>query len=988
MSEPIMNRIENPNETYKYLSCLGEKTLIFFQKITYIFVVLFCFLFFPIYLLHSSLSIYFDGQLRSLKQEKLREMTKILEYMEKYSNNKRYFHFLFSKISKFAQTTDDSAGYMKINIENLKKQYPNKLEFIVWDHNGNIVKELSDRATYSYIIGKLYESLKLVTSAVNADSSIRVSNLESVKKNFNIFRNFLGKIFISENLKYPIIDGNNAGPFITELGQNLSYVWFAIESKLSFLCFISKELIEDFTGIDKITQKFNAYKKDIITGFAISPRYELPTTNFPKEYEADLSLALTTFENAGDSIFENDKSLVKMSMPQSNIRAFCYLRKEDDSWNIGYKRDFWFWILTSSLLSIYLFFGSWFLYKKYFISIRWKLTALFLFANMAPICILGIIAKGYLENKSFSLKNGIMADLEKKLREFDANYDSLFDKYAFEINEKVDKIAEKVGNLPINEETINNLKEIYYKYECSEFYLIASSSRIIDLLRDENKAEQKTDFMSSFGEAVLSYSNKKFVNAGNHDFVSNMLDPEYSEFVRNSIKNLRRVTELKIGLFSKIYYSNILGDRANYNGNYFVILTWEKNEFQNIFLNKFFKQLTINYPKTIFYIKSNDGKNIYGPEKLSIVVNSILEKNSGMAEKITGSIDLDGKKNIYVSFNGNGLKGWNLLALFPEDHIDKKLNLFIAQIVAGAFLSFLLTIIVGHILSLQFLEPIHNMGKAALAIGDRKFNHRIPIGDNDEFGHLNKVFNRVIEGLGDFEVAKIVQESLFPGNHFNVGEFNIFGRSVVMTTLGGDYYDCFEINEEYQGIIIGDVAGHGIPAGLMMAMAKSGVLTASDEIKLDPSALTTRLHKAFFAIKNEKLKRMMTFQYFVLRIKDGHFTYTNAGHCFPIIIDPVNKTAKFIDYIATPLGIGPKCRCKNQEFTLEKGQSLVLYTDGIVEANNEKNEQYGYDRYKEALIKYYDPDPEVFYYNLYDKVYKLWSSEPDDDLTLIFVNRN
>ena len=208
-----------------------------------------------------------------------------------------------------------------------------------------------------------------------------------------------------------------------------------------------------------------------------------------------------------------------------------------------------------------------------------------------------------------------------------------------------------------------------------------------------------------------------------------------------------------------------------------------------------------------------------------------------------------------------------------------------------------------------------------------------------------------------------------------------------MTTLGGDYYDCFKINDDYQGIIIGDVAGHGVPAGLMMAMAKSGVLTATEEMKLDPAVLTTRLHKNFFAIKNKKLKRMMTFQYFVLRPSDGHFCFTNAGHCFPVIVDSVKKTAEFIEYIATPLGIGPKCRCKNQEFTLEKGQTLLLYTDGIVEANNALGEQFGYDRFRLALIENYDPDPEVFYYNLYNNVYKKWSPKPDDDLTLIIVNR-
>ncbi len=299
----------------------------------------------------------------------------------------------------------------------------------------------------------------------------------------------------------------------------------------------------------------------------------------------------------------------------------------------------------------------------------------------------------------------------------------------------------------------------------------------------------------------------------------------------------------------------------------------------------------------------------------------------------------------------------------------------------------MLTIIIGQLLTFQFLKPIDNIGKAANAINEHNFSYRVPIGDKDEFGHLSQVFNRVIEGLEDFEVAKIVQESLLPGNHFKAGEFDIFARTVVMTTLGGDYYDCFRINDNYLGIIIGDVAGHGIPAGLMMAMAKSAVLSAPEDVKINPSALTSRLHKMFFSIKNERLKRMMTFQYFVLNIKENHFIYTNAGHCFPIIVDNNTKKAFFMDYIATPLGIGPRCRCKNQEFDLKNGQSLVLYTDGIVEANNAEKEQFGYDRFIDCLPKNYDVNPENFYYNLYDKVYKKWIAAVDDDLSLILINR-
>ena len=971
----------------------GSKSLLYriltssyLQKFNSGFVIVFCFLFFPIYLLHTSLDIFFESKTENFKQENIVKMQGALEYLEKYSSNKRYFHFLLSRISELAQKNDNPTVFLKANIENIKQKYPGKLEFIVWDKNGNILQELSDRSGYSYVLNKIYVALHDVSEQVKGNSNASVLKIESVSKNLNIIKNFLGRIFVPENLKIPLLDSSEAGPFVTELGRELSFVWFSMGKEISFMCFLADDLMRDFQGLKKIAETLNKNQSDFITGFSVSPDFEKPIPNIPDAYYSDILLALSTFKSAGDNVFENENSIVLMAMPQPSIRTFCYLHKDGDIWNYKYKRDLWFYILTSILLAIYAALAVWFLYKKHFFSIRWKLTALFLFVNLAPLCVLAFIANGYLASTRQALKNEIVSELEKRLRDFDEKYNFLREEYGNRLNEKTDPIVKALGGNTIDNSIIEKLRNIAKEFEGSEYYLVASSGAVVDFYRNNVLINQKADFMASYASAILQFANgtQKY---GSSDMFSSMLNAEDSEFVRFGVRNSRRVYELLVADNAKICYSCFLGDFENYKNNYYFMIVWDRNDFQNIFLKKSYKELVGKFPEATFYVRSNDGKNVFGPNKFPEEINTVLNKNLGMSEKVNGLIDIAGQNNVFVGLNGKLLKNWILLATYSADNIERKINLIIFRIITGAFLSLFLTIVIGHILSLQFLKPIHNLGEAAVAIGERNFTYRLPIGDHDEFGHLNQVFNRAIEGLGDLEVAKIVQESLFPGNHFSIGDYDIFGRSVVMTTLGGDYYDCFKINDDNQGIIIGDVAGHGVPAGLMMAMAKSGVLTSSEEIKLDPSVLTTRLHKMFFAIKNERLKRMMTFMYFVLNVKDNVFNYTNAGHCFCIIVDPEKKTSDFVEYIATPLGIGPRCRCKNQQFILEKGQSLILYTDGIVEAYNEKGEQFGYERFKQALLEHYDPDPEKFYYNLYDKVYKVWSPKPDDDLTIIIVNR-
>ena len=964
-----------------------EKIKLYFQNFLSYFVLFFCFFLFPIFLFYTSLDIVLESKVNSLRQSTLEEMDNSLEYLNKYSNNKKYFHYLLSKISDYSQDASDPLEYFTININNIKAKYPNKFQFVVWNEKGEIIKRLTDKSSYSYVLNKLYESLYEVTNAVKDNSSTKISNLSLIKKNISFLQSFFGRIFVPEKLKKPIINDYNSGPLLTELGHDFSYVWFSMKPKVSFLCFISESLLNEYSGLNKIVNSLNSNESRIIYGFSKIPNYDEPISEFPVKYQSNLCLALATFENGGNDIFENSESIVRMSMPQPNIRAFCFLPKIDDIWNHDYQKKYWFGIFICVLLMIYSFIGFWYLYKQNFFSIRWKLTILFLLANLAPISILGFVTKFYIDHKRISLINDITGNIEKNIREIDIQYNNFILSYSSKLNSIVDEISKKINNNEVNQAQIQQLSSLYDEFEASSAFLIASDSNII-LYRHDKKNLMSKEFMAGIGRAILLYFNNIEISVKKGDIFSTIYDPETSGFLRTIIKSIGKISNMLVGGKSKEYYCRTFGDKEKYNNNYVFMLLWDIDAFQNISLKSYLKNNYKESNKYDFFIRSKHSRFTYGSKKLERVLGSILAKNPEKMDNITGEVLIDNKKYVFAYLTGVKFKDWSIIGVYPEEEIDKEINLLLIQIIAVAFISLLFTIIIGHILSIQFLNPIKNLGVATLAIGDRNFSHRIPIVDKDEFGYLNQIFNRVIEGLGDFEVGKIVQESLFPGNHFNIGNYDIFGRSVVMTTLGGDYYDCFKINDDYQGIIIGDVSGHGIPAGLMMAMAKSSVLSAPEEVKLDPTALTTRLHKMFYAVNNERLKRMMTFQYFVLNIKTGHFICTNAGHCFPVKVDNNSKSAEYFEFIANPLGVGKRCRCKNYEFDLKDGESLVLYTDGIVEAYNEAGEQFGYERFKDSLLKYYDSNSENYYYNIYNKVYKEWTNKADDDLTIIIVNRN
>ena len=594
---------------------LLRKIIIYIQKSISVFVLIFCFLFFPAYLLYSSISNFFDNHTDNLRQETILKMNKNLDYLDKYSSNKRYFHFLFSRIAEYAQKADDSTNYLEKNLNNLKEKYKDQLFFIVWNSKGEKIEKLSDKKGYNFVLNKLFKILKEVNTAVKDDSSVKISNFDSVKNNLNLFRNFLGKIFIPENLKYPLSNSLNAGPFLVEPGQGLSSVWFSINDKISFLCFLSDKLLNNYSGLEKITQNLNKDKSEIISGFTISSNVNKPISPFPKSYENDLSIALAKFENAGENYYENERAIVRMSMPQPDIRTFCFLHKTEDKWNINYKKHLWFGILYSTLLALYCLLGFWFLLKRHFFSIKWKLTALFLFANIAPILILSFITKDYIEGKRTSLKNEIVTDLEKNMRDFDAKSNALQEDYSIKLNYIVDEISKKIGSGTIKEPEKIKLESLFDDFNCSNLYVVASDGEFICVKRNEKIINQRLEFISNMGKSVLAYSNNKVYEEKQKDVFSNILNPQNSEFIRLYLKNLRKVNKIVFGDTDWIYYGYFFGDKSIYNNNYTLMLIWNRELFQNLFVKEYYKSLYNNFPTGNFYIKSNISNISYGPEK-------------------------------------------------------------------------------------------------------------------------------------------------------------------------------------------------------------------------------------------------------------------------------------------------------------------------------------------------------------------------------------
>ncbi|NLF96485.1 MAG: SpoIIE family protein phosphatase [Candidatus Riflebacteria bacterium] len=958
------------------------------SKIPTRLIYIFCFLIFPLYIIYSGLDHLHLVKTGVIRQNSLNTMRRNLEQIEQYSSRSQYLHLLLKKIFDDTQAAANPQEHLRHNIENLKQRYPGDFEFIVWNADGQVIQALTDRKGFNYILTRLYAVLAEVAVSMTNDRQTNIKELSLVQDNLALIRRYLGKIFLPEHLNLPYLAGKKAGPVLTDFGSSFNSVWYQIGEKISFLCFISDRMLKQHNGLMRIIEVLNRQSPDFINGYTLSPDIASPVTPLPNQYLPDLSRALAEFENLSDQVFENDRLLIVIDVAQPGVRSFSMVEKKPSVWSRQILVEQRFTVIATLLVIFHILLYFHLTYRVSFISIRWKLTGLFILANLAPLSILAFIAQDYLSNMRVSLRNELQADLLRQIRGFDMRYSQIKTDIAGKLNDYFAKINQLPESEKFSASKIEEIKDFIRPFKAVEVYLIDTRG---DLTFKEHRVtkdgRKSASFIAQLGEAILKFNNGILISRSKSDIFSALLSPDNAEFIRDSYRLAGRITTVNLGNLSKISYWYIFGDRRNYRNTHILMIIWDNDRFQEHYIEQYFASAQKNPLNAQFIAQRTDAGRSW-PERNTIppAINKEFVRASGFRDSHSGSFNHAGETKIFACARGRNLDHMMLAFVCPQATIEKRVDRIRLGMVAGALISLLLTIVIGQALSTQFLKPIHLLGEGTMAIGARRFSHRIPAGDEDEFGHLGSVFNRVIEGLGELEVARIVQENLLPGNHFKAGPFTLYGKSVVMTTLGGDYYDCFAIDAKNWGVVIGDVAGHGVSAGLMMAMAKAGVLMASDEEKRDPAAMVKRLHQIFFAIKNEKLKRMMTLQYFVFNLNTGVFRFANAGHCFPVVVKPKTATAEYIEHVATPLGIGRKPKHLNYEFVIDKGESLVLYTDGIAEASNAEGEGFGYERLRDLLVTAYDADPEVYYRHIYE-AYTQWIVSADDDLTLIVINR-
>ncbi len=198
---------------------------------------------------------------------------------------------------------------------------------------------------------------------------------------------------------------------------------------------------------------------------------------------------------------------------------------------------------------------------------------------------------------------------------------------------------------------------------------------------------------------------------------------------------------------------------------------------------------------------------------------------------------------------------------------------------------------------------------------------------------------------GQLEVARQVQLELLPASDPVLEGFDISAYNFPTEEVSGDYYDWVRIHDDEIGIVVADVSGKGVPAALLMAFLRAS-LRAATHIGYSPHISMSKVN--YLLWESIERNQFVTAFYGLLDASNRTLAYTNAGHNPPLLMD-AEGNARFIDRGGVPLGMFRDTRYYEYYLTLEPGELLLLYTDGVTEANNPEGQEYGTDRLVRAL---------------------------------------
>jgi sigma-B regulation protein RsbU (phosphoserine phosphatase) len=356
-----------------------------------------------------------------------------------------------------------------------------------------------------------------------------------------------------------------------------------------------------------------------------------------------------------------------------------------------------------------------------------------------------------------------------------------------------------------------------------------------------------------------------------------------------------------------------------------------------------------------------------------------------------------------------------LLGIVASEKLGE-LNGVIPYLILGIAILFLVVelvaLVIGVSLTRTITRAVHDLYRGTQKVIEGNFSHRIRVFRNDQLGELTTSFNVMtgqVERLlvvakekerlqTELEIAREVQNQLYPRVVPAVRGLRLTATVKPARMVSGDYYDYVTLDPGRVAVSIGDVAGKGISAALLMATLQSSMRAhlrsatgaamavggGATKFAVSTAHCVSELNQQLYAFTTAE--KYATFCFGVYDDATSTFSYTNAGHLSPILIR--GSTITELESNGMVVGAFPFAKYEESRIEMELGDLLVFYTDGITEPENAYGEMFGEERLIDLVVKNAHSDEAKIIETVMDAV-EQWSgtAEQFDDMTILLARR-
>lgn len=335
---------------------------------------------------------------------------------------------------------------------------------------------------------------------------------------------------------------------------------------------------------------------------------------------------------------------------------------------------------------------------------------------------------------------------------------------------------------------------------------------------------------------------------------------------------------------------------------------------------------------------------------------------------------------------------------FSEEIKIKSFFLGLALLVLAA--------VFGWWFSSRISRPLLRLRDGVRKLGSGDFNVEVPEGGSAEVVDLTKTFNRLGDQLKSYmanlktevaarqavesevRIAREIQESLLPRSFPpfpDRPEFDLFALNLAAKEVAGDFYDFFLVDDDQIALVIADVSGKGVPAALFMAVSRT-VLKNICVRQKDPAQALREANNAL--CEGNESSMFVTLILGIYNLNTGKLVMANAGHDELLLLKPDGTVRAFGRLNNIALGIVCGADYGKEDITVEEGDAVIFYTDGVTEATSPENRLFGRERLEKVLADNPGQSARRICREIEKEVVDFQGKNQYDDITVMVIKRN